>query len=224
MAGEETTKKNNRVVSNISKRRKIARKRAAGEYEKQRQSILTAAVESFKELGFEATKMDDIARRAQLDRASVYYYFKGKKEIFREIIEDTTVANVERAERIAASDASPSNKLRLLIQDLFEIYERHYPYVYIYLQEDMTRLLQDDSNWGREVRALNRRFDAAILSIIEDGISRGGFKVDGDPKLVVKGVVGMCNWSHRWFEPNRKYRASEIATVFADMIINGLAR
>jgi TetR/AcrR family transcriptional regulator, cholesterol catabolism regulator len=37
------------------------------------------------------------------------------------------------------------------------------------------------------------------------------------------GIVGMCNWSHRWFEPNKKYRATDIASAFAEMVIDGLA-
>lgn len=212
------------ATSNIAARRSRARKKAAGDYEKQRQAIIQAAVESFREMGFEAVRIDDIARRAQLDRASVYYYFKGKKEIFREIIGSATSANVERAETIAGAARPPAEKLRQLIRDLFDIYERHYPVVYLYLQEDLGRLVQDDSKWGRELVALNRRFDAAVLAIVEEGMASGTFRPGPDPAIISKGVVGMCNWSHRWFEPSGKYRAAEIADSFADMVIHGLAQ
>ena len=46
----------------------------------------------FKEKGFAATTVDDIGRRAKMDRATVYYYFRGKKELFREMVNEATSA------------------------------------------------------------------------------------------------------------------------------------
>ena len=63
-----------------------------------------------------------------------------------------------------------------------------------------------------------------MVSIVKAGLDRGTFRSEGDARLLAAGVVGMCNWSHRWFEPNRKYRAAEIARAFADMVIDGLAK
>ncbi len=122
------------------------------------------------------------------------------------------------------SERSPREKLRVLIQRLFDSYERHYPYLYVYVQEDMSRLLTDKSSWSNKMRALNHRFDVAVVSIIQEGLDRGIFKSAGDAKLLAAGVVGVCNWSHRWFEPSRKYRAADIANVFADMVIDGLSK
>jgi TetR/AcrR family transcriptional regulator, cholesterol catabolism regulator len=211
------------VVSKISERRLSARKLAAAEYEKRRAAVLTAAAAVFKELGYGAATVDDVARRAQMDRASVYYYFHGKEDLFREMVGDATAENVEMAERVAQSERSPREKLRVLIQRLFDSYERHYPYLYVYVQEDMSRLLQDKSPWSNKIRALNHRFDVAVVGIIQEGLDRGIFKSEGDAKLLAAGVVGMCNWSHRWFEPNKKYRAADIANAFAEMVIDGLS-
>ena len=210
------------ATSKISARRQTARKLAAVDYSKRRATVLTAAAAVFKELGYGAATVDDVARRAAMDRASVYYYFHGKEDLFREMVGGATTENVEMAEHIAKSDRDTEDKLRVLIHGLFDSYERHFPYLYVYVQEDMSRLLQDKSAWSKKIRALNHRFDVAVVGIIQEGLDRGRFKSKGDAKLLAAGVVGMCNWSHRWFEPNRKYRAAEIADAFADMVIDGL--
>lgn len=210
------------MTSKISDRRKNARNIAAAEYQKRRVLLLKAAADVFREVGYASASVDDIGQRAQMDRASIYYYFKGKKDLFREMVSDATLENVEMAERIAGSEDGAEQKLRNLICDLFDSYERHYPYLYVFVQEDMSRLSQDTSAWSKRILALNRRFDLAVLSMIEEGIRSGVFVSSGDAKLLAAGVVGMCNWSHRWFEPKSRRKARAIGNVFADMVLGGL--
>jgi hypothetical protein len=61
------------------------------------------------------------------------------------------------------------------------------------------------------------------VRIVREGLDNGTFQSKGDAKLIAAGIVGMCNWSHRWFEPSEKSHGSDIAGIFADMVINGLA-
>jgi AcrR family transcriptional regulator len=208
--------------SKISTRRQNARRIAATDYERRRRKILDAAAQVFKEVGLSAASVDFIAQRAEMDRASIYYYFGGKKELFREMVGGATTENVEMAERISQSADTPEVKLRTLIRELFQSYERHYPYLYVFVQEDMTHLARDRSAWSKKIVALNRRFDVATSGILQDGLDSGLFRSTGDARLLAAGVVGMCNWSHRWFEPSGKRSALEIADAFADMILNGL--
>ena len=210
-----------KAVSSIASRRMNARKAGEDEYEKRRAKLVEVAALVFREKGFNAANVDDIAKRAGMDRASLYYYYKGKKELFREMVEQAITGNVQRAEEIAAAPDSPETKLRRLIAALFESYERHYPYLYVYVQEDMTRLMSDQSTWSRNIRSLSKRFDVATTGIIKDGLESGEFRSSGDAKVLAAGVIGMCNWSHRWFEPGR-HRADEVATAFSDMVLQGL--
>ena len=47
--------------------------------------IVDAALEVFAEKGFAAAKLDDIARRAGIAKATLYLYFETKEEIFRAV-------------------------------------------------------------------------------------------------------------------------------------------
>ena len=46
-----------------------------------RQAILRAAAEAFREHGFAATGMREIAEKAGLSPANLYYYFKSKDDL-----------------------------------------------------------------------------------------------------------------------------------------------
>jgi len=56
--------------------------------EKTRTGILAAAEALFAERGFDATRLEDIADRVGIRRASIVYYFKDKRELYDAVLED----------------------------------------------------------------------------------------------------------------------------------------
>ncbi|RJG09796.1 TetR family transcriptional regulator [Pseudomonas cavernicola] len=55
--------------------------------ERNKELILRAASEEFADKGFAATKTSDIAAKAGLPKPNVYYYFKSKENLYREVLE-----------------------------------------------------------------------------------------------------------------------------------------
>ena len=56
------------------------------ERELRKQNILDSALSVFKNKGFEGSTMDEIAKDADFGKATLYYYFNSKEEIFVEIL------------------------------------------------------------------------------------------------------------------------------------------
>lgn len=50
------------------------------------QKILESATEIFSEKGFDGARVDEIASRANINKAMIYYYFESKENLFAEII------------------------------------------------------------------------------------------------------------------------------------------
>jgi AcrR family transcriptional regulator len=62
--------------------------KVTGEYKTElREKIIQAAIESFSQTGFDRTKMDDIARRLDLSKGTIYLYFSSKEDLFLAICE-----------------------------------------------------------------------------------------------------------------------------------------
>ncbi|MEB0040952.1 MULTISPECIES: TetR/AcrR family transcriptional regulator [unclassified Pseudomonas] len=55
--------------------------------ERNKELILNAASEEFADKGFAAAKTSDIAAKAGLPKPNVYYYFKSKENLYREVLE-----------------------------------------------------------------------------------------------------------------------------------------
>jgi AcrR family transcriptional regulator len=51
-----------------------------------KESILQGAADCFTKFGYEKTTLDDIGKSASLNKASIYYYFKNKEEIFSAVV------------------------------------------------------------------------------------------------------------------------------------------
>src|ERR687897_2931426 len=79
--------------------------------------ILAAALASFAERGFAATRLDDVAARAGISKGTLYLYFKNKEELFEAVVRATLLPNLARIEALPASFEGPSATLleRLLL-------------------------------------------------------------------------------------------------------------
>ena len=48
--------------------------------------ILDAAMESFAKLGFAGARIDDIAKKAEVNKAMIYYRIGDKKRLYQEVL------------------------------------------------------------------------------------------------------------------------------------------
>jgi AcrR family transcriptional regulator len=215
--------------SGLSKRRRSAQVEGSASYQAKRSELLQIAGDVFKEKGFEAATLNDIAARFGTDRAAIYYYFASKEELFQEVFQATAKKvldqNVAEATRILGLRISAHDKLRKLIELQITSYEANYPYVYVYIQEDMGKVAFQSTPWAKDMVRKTRRFEGIVTEVITTGIRDGEFRDDLIVPLVVKTLFGMVNWTHRWFKPgDRKYTAQQTVDTFAAIFFDGLRR
>jgi AcrR family transcriptional regulator len=79
------------------------------------EEILEAALEAFTERGFDAARMEDVARRAGLSKAGVYLYFPSKTALLTALIEAKVAPLARVAQTIAENGAAdPVTALRMM--------------------------------------------------------------------------------------------------------------
>src|ERR1700722_15466151 len=59
--------------------------------------IVTAALASFAERGFAATKLEDVATAAGIGKGTIYLYFPTKEDLFRSVVRQAVLPNLEAA-------------------------------------------------------------------------------------------------------------------------------
>lgn len=81
--------------------------------------IIRAALEVFGEMGLARARLEDIARRAGISKGTIYVYFPDKEELFREVVRQTVIQSIERAER-AYAVGTPTEQLTGFMRDYWQ--------------------------------------------------------------------------------------------------------
>jgi AcrR family transcriptional regulator len=210
------------IESGIQRRRKAALAEGSKEYRRRRLELVSAAADVFRERGYADATLNDIAARVGADRASLYYYVGGKEELFHEAVRGVVESNLKEVARIMDSDAGPDRKLRLIVNTLISSYERNYPHMYVYIQEEMRRVGVDDTEWAREMTVYTREFEASTIGLVKECIAAGIFRSDVRADLAINALYGMLQWTHRWFVPGPDLSAVEMADAFWTIFVDGM--
>ncbi|MCK9273503.1 MAG: TetR/AcrR family transcriptional regulator [Syntrophales bacterium] len=80
------------------------------------QRILEAAKEVFAESGFSGARVDEIASRAKINKATIYYHIGDKKKLYEEVLHRVIGNIAEKITVILDENGSPEEKLRLYIR------------------------------------------------------------------------------------------------------------
>src|SRR5205823_2691529 len=84
--------------------------------------ILTAALACFAERGFAATRLDDVAVRAGVTKGTLYLYFQNKEELFKAVVRQALLPNIERVEAMVGDATEPASLLlERLIKSFSEV-------------------------------------------------------------------------------------------------------
>jgi AcrR family transcriptional regulator len=216
-------------MSGIARRRAAAAAAAAADsnpaYREKQELIRQAASRVFHQRGFHATKLHDIAAEAGVDRASLYYYVGSKEQLFRDVVGEAVTANIEATERIVNADLPVSEKLIRTIRELMISFEKNYPYLYVFVQEDIGKLPGDTAaqdDWLITVQGWNTRYFKLMCGLINQGIDNGEFRTSLSAGIMANCIIGMMNSSNMWFQPDGILDADEIAKGMARLLLDGL--
>ena len=136
-----------------------------------REAILAAALEEFSARGFEAARLDDVAKRAGVAKGTIYLYFRDKESLFQELIRTMLTPLVGTIEALGAADM-PIAVLASEIVDLFvrEVYETRRKDVIRLMIAEGRRFPKLAEFYYREVLS---RIIAAMRALLQRAAARG---------------------------------------------------
>ena len=151
--------------------------------------ILDAARSVFGEYGFKKVTMDDIARKLDMTRSALYYYYKNKEDIFIEVINyELRLYAGEMADAIDREGA-PEKKLAAMASNSIKL-RKKFVNMYKLTFEDM--LVHYEISSTIKTRALELH-TSAITRILQGDRDLAGMDALGDAarllSMSLRGVV-----------------------------------
>ncbi len=180
-----------------------------------RQTILRAAAGVFRDRGFAATGMREIAEAADLSPANLYYYFGSKHQLLY-FCQDHSADRMLEATRARNGDADPAERLRRVIAAHLTCMLDELDGAAAHTEVDAL-----PPALRRRIVAKRDRYEQAVRRIIAAGVRSGAF-VKCDPALVTRAILGALNWTAKWYRPGGREQPASVAGAFADYLVRGL--
>lgn len=182
-----------------------------------REFVIEKAARLFREKGFSATSMRDLAEEVGVEAASLYNHIQSKAEILQDICFRTANLLTQNLEKIELSQVSAIEKITAILR--FHIHQMVNNYEEAQVADREWRHLTEPylSNFKNQRRAYRQRF----ANIIADGIQKNQIKPIDAPTAVIimlHAVSGVESW-HRSME---KISAEQLENNMIIILVEGL--
>jgi len=179
-------------------------------------NILNEAIKLFAEKGYHNTTLDEVAKGLGVTKAALYYYFDNKAHIIR-VIMRKHIDGMNQSVKLVKSELSPKDKLREFIRSHIKNVTE---------SADETKMLFEQINalptkTRQSIEKKERQYDRALQVILQEGKENGIFNID-DVKVVSYVIIGLCNWTYRWYKPKGRLTPEQISDIMINLIENGL--
>ncbi|NHZ86548.1 MAG: TetR family transcriptional regulator [Planctomycetia bacterium] len=164
----------------------ISRKEA--ERNARKKLILDSALEVFKSKGIENATMDEIALEADFGKATLYYYFKSKEEIFNIILITGWTILLDSIEDIVLEKHTPRKKFIKIIKRIIELVNADRSQYEFLFFAPLSRASNNEVE--PEWKSFQVKLTNTMLKIIEEGIKAGEFpQIDSQLTLKALGYI-----------------------------------
>jgi AcrR family transcriptional regulator len=180
------------------------RKRRVANAEARRADILAAALDEFTARGFEAARLDDVAKRAGVAKGTIYLYFADKETLFQELVRSMVNPVLGTLEHMRSLDIPA----RMLIEGMLNTFVRE---IFGTRRKDIIRLIfAEGPRFPAIAEFYHREVVARVLAIVRPllrrAFERGELSSDAlvrFPQLIIApGLVAiMWNGLFEKYEP-----------------------
>ena len=148
--------------------------------------ILDGALQVFKSKGIEGSTMDEIALEAGFGKATLYYYFKSKEEVFSAILTNGWKILWDNLEPVISADNKSPRDTFINILLCISDNVRSRPGLYEFLFNAPKKINFDSQDW----RPYQERIYSVISTLLEEGIKLGEFP-KSKPEVLFKALGGL---------------------------------
>jgi TetR/AcrR family transcriptional regulator, cholesterol catabolism regulator len=185
-----------------------------------KEQVIRKAAELFKDKGYAAASMRDLAQLLGIEAASLYSHIKSKEEILRSLCFDMATEFRKSLEEVEKQSVPASEKLRNGIVGHIQVMAKDLTASAVFMNEH--RHLSQP--YLRDFLLLRINYINRFKSILEEGVRNGEFKDTIDKKLAVMTLFSSLNWMPMWYDPSSAIDPTQLGAQLADMLVNGLRK
>ncbi|MGV8124397.1 MAG: TetR/AcrR family transcriptional regulator [Candidatus Xenobiia bacterium LiM19] len=190
--------------------------------QKAQEKILKAAQQLFAERGFWGTSVQDIADRAQVNKAMLFYYFKSKENLYFTLLERILEGVIATTKKHIETHTAPGEKLKALFDLYGELATKpqHFDLFKILFQDIMGPCDRVKDSIKSHIGQIN----SLVEDVIAQGISTGEFR-DADPHLTALSIMGiMYVFARHRIMIGDTFAGKDVSLFMYQIIMDGIRR
>lgn len=182
-----------------------------------KQEIIQIAASLFKEKGYSAVSMRDIAQAMDMKAASLYNHITGKQEILSTLIIEVASAFTSGMSQIISTKVTPLQKIEKVIEMHIDI-TVNYSENIATLNNDWMHLKGNDL---KRVVQMREDYEENFRSIINAGISEGSIKPQ-HPEVILFSILSTLRTLYLWNEKRGKMEVNILKKDMVAVLIGGV--
>lgn len=182
-----------------------------------REDVVQAAGRLFALRGFHGTSMRDLGDELGLLGSSLYSHVDSKEQLLVEVIQRGAELFQALADEVTSSEAEPEVKVANLVRGHAAIITSHQDLSATFLNEARFLPARERS----VIVDMRDRYESTVRDLIQDAIKGGPFR-EQDPALATIMVLSVLNALTRWYRPDGRKSAEEIAEAMVEFVMDGL--
>ncbi|TWF77601.1 TetR family transcriptional regulator [Pseudonocardia hierapolitana] len=189
---------------------------ATSTFDLNRERVVAVAAELFARHGYHGTGIAELGKAVGLGRGALYHYIESKEALLYAISRTQVDRMNAHAEQALASALSPEELLHEMARGLLRNIAEHRAEWAVFFR-DYSALTGERRD---KVIAARERYEGYWRQALDRGVASGALRPA--PPLLVKGILGMLNYTYLWFEPDGELSPEELADEYVDLLLRGI--
>lgn len=182
-----------------------------------KKNIRQTAEKLFRERGYAAIGMRELAREVGIEAPSIYNHYKSKDDLLREICFDIADQFFKAFEEAETTEEKPVKKLKAVMQAHVGVIARNMEASEVFFSEWM---FLEEPNLSK-FKKMRYEYEMRFREIIEKGIKQETFR-KMNSKLAAFVIFSALNATHDLHKSNERMKEAEIADEISNLILKGL--
>lgn len=181
-----------------------------------KEEIKLKACDLFREKGYSATSMRDIAKAMEMEASSLYNHITSKQQILRELLLSTAQEYMTGLTAITDSSLAPLEKLERLIAEHIKITLLHPKQVALVSSEWIHLEENDKASFLKMRTEYERKFKKILTTCMKDGEIRES-NVDLALFTILSTLRSLYSWVNKY-----KINPIELEKAVTDLLLSGI--
>jgi AcrR family transcriptional regulator len=190
---------------------------------RQRQEMLTAALELFSERGYHNVSMHEIAQRAEFAIGTLYKFFRNKEDLYQALVLGQSDTFHDALVRALEAPGDEIERLREYVRTKGEMYSANLPFIRLYIAESRGASYNLKASLNDEVRKRYYNFLEQLALVFEAGIRKKRFREIASPYQLAVALDTVVNaFLLLWIEAPERHPFPGSPDAILDMFFRGL--